>query len=94
MAVQRQVVFVPREGFRVDRARVLLGADEGAFYRMLRDLPYGEWIMWRGVQHVTLSGLRKLAAGAGVELDFQRLGRRLPPVRDFVGASLPERDRE
>lgn len=94
MPGNRQVVFVPREGFRVDRARVLLRVDEARFFRLLLRLEYGEWLMWRGVQHVSVLGMRKLAAGAGVDLDFQRLGRRLPPVRDFLGASLPERDRE
>lgn len=63
------VIQVPREGFRPELARRLLGQPEEGldFTRAVTGLPYGEWRMIRGVLHVMLPGMRSLAKELAVE---------------------------
>ena len=92
-ARDRQIVYVPREGFCLAVARRLLGLPEERFVRLVRELVYGEWVMHRNVQHVTLAGLRKLARDGGVPLSFRRFSDLPANAGRAVMASVPERDR-
>ena len=89
----RQIVYVPREGFCLAVARRVLGLPEDRFVRLVRELVYGEWIMHRNVQHVTIAGLRKLARDADVLISFRRFSDLPGNAGRAVMASVPERDR-